>query len=384
MTPEVADSFVDTAAAYVHIPFCSAVCPYCDFAVVAGRDDLVDRYIDALVRDIVMSEPWLPLEAIYFGGGTPSHVDAAMLARILETLDERHGIADNAEISLEANPEDFSAERAGVFNRIGFNRVSFGAQSFDSDVLVSLGRRHQGDQIDAALHAAREAGFENVSLDLIYGEPGETSQSWVETIGRAIDLDPDHVSCYALTVEPGTPLGRAVSDGAAAPDPDTQADRYEVAERLFELSRYEVSNWAREGFECRYNLTVWAQGEYEAYGNGAHGFRDGCRFRNIRHLDTYLDAVESGQQPHAGADAIDGWEREVDRLFVGLRRSVGVALGAGTRALLDSDDGRRLLEAGVIELDDSRLRIVRPMLTDAVHRSVLGLQPSIVSDKSDA
>ncbi len=384
MTPELADSFIDSVAAYVHIPFCSAICPYCDFAVVAGQDDLAERYVDAVVSEISMSDTWRDLDAVYFGGGTPSHVDPVLLARILEALAGHHGIAVDAEISLEANPEDFSKDRADLLKQIGFNRVSFGAQSFDAGVLVSLGRRHQADQIMISVNAARDAGFENLSLDLIYGEPGESTESWAETVERAIALQPDHLSCYALTVEPGTPLGRAVREGARAPIPDVQADRYEALEQMLEMERYEVSNWSSTGFECRYNLTVWAQGQYEAYGNGAHGFRDGVRFRNLRRLDAYIEAAEKGQLPRAGADTIEGWDEEVDRLFVGLRRTVGVAHGDGTRALLDSDDGGRLIEGGVIETDESRLRVARPLMTDAVHRSVLALQPPIVSGKSDA
>ncbi len=387
MTPEMADSFVDTAAAYVHIPFCSTVCPYCDFAVVEGQDDLAGRYVDAVVAEIESSNSWRPLEAIYFGGGTPSHVDPALLGRILQELDSKHGIAEDAEISLEANPEDFNSERAELLKRIGFNRVSFGAQSFDPHVLVSLGRRHTGDHMAFSVQAARRAGFDNISLDLIYGTPGERTRSWALTMTKAIGLIPDHISCYALTVERGTALGRAVNDGAPAPDPDTQADRYETADSTLLTAgyhRYEVSNWSRPGYECRYNMTVWAQGEYEAYGNGAHGFRDGRRFRNIRRLEAYIDSIEGNLSARAGEEVIEGWDAELDRLYVGLRRTVGVATGDGTTALLDSDDGRRLVEAGVISFGQERLRIVKPLLTDAVHRSAIALQPPIVSGETNA
>ncbi len=384
MTPEVADSFSASAAAYVHIPFCSAICPYCDFAVVAGQDELAERYVDAVVTEIRMAEPWRPLEAIYFGGGTPSHVDPVLLARILEALSDRHGIADGAEISLEANPEDFGAERAGLLHRIGFNRVSFGSQSFDQSVLSYLGRRHEPSQIDSAVGSARDGGFENVSLDLIYGSPGESNELWAATVSRALALKPDHLSCYALTVEAGTPLGRAVRDGAVAPDPDIQADRYEHVESAVPFERYEVSNWSLPGQECRYNLTIWAQGEYEAFGNGAHGFRDGRRYRNHRRLEAYLEHVESGALPRAGEDALAGWDLEQDRLFVGLRRVVGVFHGPGTRALLESPAGLRLIEAGVVESQAERLRVTRPLMTDAVHRSVMSLDAPNVMGESHA
>jgi oxygen-independent coproporphyrinogen-3 oxidase len=344
---------------------------------VAGADDMIDRYSDAIVAEIEMSPIWSPLDSVYFGGGTPSHVPPSVLGRIFSAIQARHGIQPDAEISLEANPEDFTGDRALELRRLGFNRVSFGAQSFDNGVLEALGRRHGPSQIDASVEAARNAGLLSVSIDLIFGTPLETESSWEETLARAIDTGPDHVSCYALTVEPGTPLNRAVIAGAPAPDPDVQADRYEMAEARLAAAgyhRYEVSNWSRPGHECRYNLTVWAQGEYEAYGNGAHRFRDGVRSRNVRRLDAYLSEVEAGRRPIAGADPVSGWEVEIDRLFVGLRRAEGVSDGPGVRSLIGSVDGRRLQEAGVIDVSDGRLVVRRPLLTDEVHRAVLGLE----------
>lgn len=371
------DELAAMRGAYVHIPFCSAVCPYCDFAVVAGADHLIGGYVDALTAEIHMAEPFGPLDAVFFGGGTPSHVPPASLGRVLDVLSGRHGIADGAEVTLEANPEDFSAARAGELAGFGFNRISFGAQSFDPLVLAALGRRHGPDQVETAVAGARDA-FGSVSLDLIFGHPVETEGSWESTVRRAVDVQPSHVSCYALTVEPGTPLGRQVRAGAPAPDPDDQADRYEAAERLLAaggFSRYEVSNWCRPGHECRYNLIVWAQGEYEAFGNGAHRFRDGTRSRNVRRLDAYIAGIGAGTRPVAGSDVVAGWERELDRLFVGLRMTSGVRTGPGGQALLDSGPGRRLAEAGVIGVVDDRLVVHRPLLTDEVHRAVLALAP---------
>jgi oxygen-independent coproporphyrinogen-3 oxidase len=383
MNPAEADSFAATAAAYVHIPFCAAVCPYCDFAVVAGRDDLAERYIAAVCQEIRRSEPWRPLEAVYFGGGTPSHIDPALLGRVIEALETRHGIASQAEMSLEANPEDFGPARSLALLEVGFNRVSFGAQSFEPGVLRSLGRRHDAAGIDRSVAAARESGFDNVSLDLIYGTPVE--RDWEVSLEAAIALDPDHVSCYALTVERGTPLGRAVSRGAPAPDPDVQASAYQLAaDRLGRagFEHYEISNWARPGKECRYNLTVWAQGEYLAFGNGAHGHRHGIRYRNVRRIDAYIEAVERGESPRAGADELSGWEAEVDRLFVGLRRVAGVVPGEGGAALLGSVEGRRLVDAGVLGLTSGRLTVERPLLGDEVLRAVVGLDPPQVREKA--
>lgn len=377
MTPAEADGLASAPAAYVHIPFCARVCPYCDFAVVAGKDDLAGRYVDAVVAEIERSERWFPLRSIYFGGGTPSHVEPTLLGRIIGALGSRHGVASDAEISLEANPEDFGPDKARGLIEAGFNRVSFGAQSLDRGVLVSLGRRHDPTRARTAVTVARDAGFENVSMDLIFGSPSESSESWAQSVAGAVAAGVDHVSCYALTVEPGTPLHRDVRSGAPGPDPDIQADRWEHADVALTGSgfeRYEVSNWAVPGKECRYNLTVWAQGEYEAHGLGAHSYRNGVRRRNLRHLETYLATVESGSDPVAGTEEISGWDAELDRLFVGLRRAVGVAHGAGTARLASDPDGVRLFQAGVITDIRDRLVVSRPLHTDLVHRTVLGLQ----------
>jgi oxygen-independent coproporphyrinogen-3 oxidase len=374
------DAFAGLAGAYVHTPFCSAICPYCDFAVVAGKDDLIDRYCDAVVAEIEMDLTWRPLNAVYIGGGTPSRLPALRMAEILSALGHRHGLNPDAEISLEANPEDWTEEVASGFRNAGFNRVSFGAQSFDSSVLLSLGRRHGPSQISASVDIARQQGFERVSIDLIYGTSGETETSWRETVEAGVAAGPDHVSCYALTVEPGTELGRQVKGGAPSPDPDVQAWRFEIADEVLSangLTRYEVSNWSLPGHECVYNALVWAQGEYVAYGNAAHRFRSGVRSRNIRRLEAYLAAVEAGKAPLAGEERLEGWDLELDRLFVGLRRAAGVVAGPGGDAFVMDKDGRRLIDAGVVSMAGGRFTVENPMLTDEVLRVVLGL---VVSD----
>ena len=371
------DRFGDLAGAYVHTPFCAAICPYCDFAVVAGKDHLIERYCDAVVAEIGMDRRWESLDAVYMGGGTPSRVPPTQMARILDALGERHGINEDAEVSLEANPEDWTTDIAAAFRAAGFNRVSFGAQSFDAPVLLSLGRRHGPGQISRSVAIARAEGFDSVSIDLIYGSPDESEQSWRETVEAAMAARPDHVSCYALTVEPGTELGRLVSRGAPAPDPDIQASRFGVADTILSangLSRYEVSNWSRPGYECVYNSIVWAQGDYVAYGNGAHRFRGGVRSRNFRRLESYLRAVESGESPMAGEETLTGWDLELDRLFVGLRRSAGAAMGPGGEAFIADVEGQRLIDAGVVSARSGRLKVENPMLSDAVLRVVIGLK----------
>ncbi len=362
----------------MHIPFCEEVCPYCDFAVVAGRDQLASRYGQALVAEIRSAEEWGPLEAVNFGGGTPSRMPAGLLERILGELSSRFGLREGAEVSLEANPEDWTLQKAESLAAAGFNRVSLGAQSFDAEVLSYLGRRHTPTQIVGAVAAARQAGFASVNLDLIMGSPSESAASWTETLRMALEANPDHLSTYSLTVEPGTILWRTVRAGASPPDPDRQAECWDEADRECARSglvRYEVSNAARPGHPCRYNLSVWGQGEYLGFGNGAHSFRDGRRWENLRGLERYLDTVEAGRSPNRRFELIEGWAAETERVLLGIRRRAGVRAGRAGEALWESPRGRELHRAGVIGLHGDRLVVDRPLLTDEVSRAILAIPP---------
>ena len=373
---DLADRAAGWRSAYVHIPFCEQVCPYCDFAVAAGRDHLAERYGRALIAEIESVPDWGPLEAVNFGGGTPSRMPAGWLERILERLESRLGLRSGAEVSLEANPEDWTEAKAARLAGAGFNRVSLGGQSFDRRVLSYLGRRHGGDDTVRAVEAARRAGFRSVSLDLIMGSPPETAASWSATLDGALACEPDHLSTYALTVEPGTALWRRVRAGAPAPDPDRQADRWEEADRACAaagLVRYEVSNAARPGHPCRYNLSVWGQGRYLGFGNGAHSFRGDLRWENVRDLHRYLEAVEREEPPGRRFRRVTGWEGESERLLLGIRRRAGVRPGRLGMELWNSRQGRRLRQAGVIGLRGGRLRVDRPLLTDEVSRAILAI-----------
>lgn len=372
----LADRAAAWAGAYVHIPFCARVCPYCDFNVVADQDDLIPRYVDAVVAQIRRAGPWRPLTAVAFGGGTPTRLSPTLLGRIVDALSERFGFEDEVEMSLEANPEDWSREMAEGLHEVGFTRVSFGAQSFDPAVLEFLGRGHTPDQIGEAVLAARKAGFGSVNLDLIFGSPNEDLASWRESLRQALRLEPDHLSLYSLTIEPGTAFRRAVLAGAPEPDPDVQATEYEIGEQMVTaagLIRYEVSNYARPGHACRYNLLTWAQGEYEGFGAGAHGYRHGTRTRLVRRTDRYLERVEAAGDAVQGRETLDGPGRERERLYLGLRRVAGVQAGHVGKRLVESWDGRRLVDAGVLMFDGVRLRLLQPLLTDEVSRTVLAL-----------
>ncbi len=384
-TPPDAAGLADAAAhwrsAYVHIPFCAERCPYCDFAVVTpgegGTGEMAERYVTAVVDEIAMEEPFGPLDAINLGGGTPSRLTPDQLGRIVTALDRRLGLADGAEVSLEANPEDWTSEYGSALVDAGFNRISLGVQSFDPSVLAALGRSHTPEQAEIAVREAIET-FVTVNLDLIYGTPGESMTSWRSTVDRALGLEPEHLSAYALTVERGTALSRAVAAGAPAPDPDDQADKYEyLARRAPEvrLVRYEVSNWCRPGHHCRYNLSTWAMGEFIGFGLGAHDHRDGRRSRNVRRLDAYLERVESGSRPRAGSERLTAADGERERLVIGLRLAAGVEAGELGGRFLAEPEGRRHLAAGTIAHRDERIVVVAPLLTDAVARDVLSVSP---------
>ena len=376
--PRLADRASGWRSAYLHVPFCEKVCPYCDFAVVAGKDHLLSRYAEALITEIGSASDWGPLDAVNFGGGTPSRMPTGWLEKILGELVSRFGLREGAEVSLEANPEDWTEQKAESLVAAGFNRVSLGAQSFDSGVLSYLGRRHTPEEIVAAVAAARRAGFFSVNLDLIMGAPPESAASWTETLGRALACEPDHLSTYALTVEPGTVLWKTVRSGAEAPDPDRQADCWEEADRVCAragLVRYEVSNAARPGHPCRYNLSVWGQGQYLGFGNGAHSFRDARRWENVRGLDRYLATVEAARSPNMRFEPIEGWAAETERVVLGIRRRAGVRAGPAGWALWNSPRGLELHGAGVIGMVGDRLRVERPLLTDVVSRAILSLPP---------
>lgn len=377
---QLADRAAGWRSAYIHVPFCARRCPYCDFAVVTpdegGDATTVDRYVDAVLAEIEREAVWGPLDALNLGGGTPSQLSAADLDRLVQAVDGRFGLTKGAEVSIEVNPEDWSDAVAEALLDVGFNRVSFGVQSFDAAVLVDLGRTHTPTEAIDAVASAQKAGFPSINLDLIFGTPGESATSWRSTVEAALELEPHHLSMYALTVELGTALSRAVRAGAPAPDADDQAEKHELGFALADtagLVRYEVSNAARVGHPSRYNLATWAQGEYLGFGLGAHGHRNGVRRRNLRRLDAYLGAVERGAPPEAGREELDPFSRDQERVMLGLRRAAGVEAGLAGRCLLASPEGGRLIDAGVIVARGDRIVVTAPLLTDAAGRAVLSL-----------
>ncbi len=285
--------------AYVHVPFCARRCDYCAFATWTDRHHLIDAYLRAVTRDIVEHRDdgrLAPVSSVFFGGGTPSLVPAADLMAVLAQIPLRPG----AEVTVECNPDTVDETVLATYLAGGVTRLSFGVQSMVPEVLAALGRTHDPANVQRSVAAARAVGFTTFNLDLIYGGAGETLEQWRRTLEAVVELDPPHVSAYALTVEAGTPLA---DDATRHPDDDDQADKYLLATELLGaagLDWYEISNWAAPGHRCRHNELYWDQGDYLGFGCAAHSHRDGRRWWNLRTPERYIDAVERGDVDRGG------------------------------------------------------------------------------------
>lgn len=331
---------------YVHIPFCASRCDYCAFATWTDRGHLVGSYLDALVVEVqrAVADGLSPASTVFVGGGTPSYVPPEGLARVLDAI-PRTG---DAEVTVECNPDDVTPALVEVLADAGVNRLSLGVQSMVPHVLRALGRSHAPESVPAALDAARGAGIANVNLDLIYGGAGESLADWRATLDATLALEPEHVSAYALTVEPGTPLA---ADAARHPDDDDQADKYLLATELLGAAGYEwyeISNWARPGRRCRHNLLYWSQGDYRGFGCAAHSHRGGRRWWNVRTPERYIEAIRAGVSPEAGAEQLDAEARRIE----GLQLAIRTVTGAPPDALSDDDLGDL---AGLVTRRDGRL-----------------------------
>jgi oxygen-independent coproporphyrinogen-3 oxidase len=367
---------------YVHIPFCTAKCGYCDFNSYAGHDHLIPSYTETLVREAQLwrsATEARPVATVFFGGGTPSLMPLAEMRQIMDGLGSAFDIASGAEITLEANPGSLDESYLRGLLAAGFNRLSIGVQSFHDDELRALDRLHSADDARAAFRAARAAGFDSVNLDLIFGLPEQPIERWQASVEQALALAPEHLSLYALTVEDGTPLARDVARGrTAAPDPDAQADQYEwTCERLGRAGyeHYEISNWALPGRRCAHNLTYWDHGEYLGLGAGAHSYLDGVRFAAAASPMQYQSLVDdswgeaqqsSGKTPMrqiVSGEPITPELAQSDALILGLRLIEGVDLeryaqrfGAGALERF-GEVLREPLEVGLLEIEGGRLRL---------------------------
>lgn len=346
-----------SAGIYVHVPFCLTRCGYCDFNAVAGMDHLRSRYVAALLREAdLVSGEWTEEEfvSIFVGGGTPTTLDPADLKALLTRVRARFRVRGDAEVTVEANPDTVDAVSLERLLAAGFERLSLGAQSFDGHVLRALERVHPPEAVRRAVRQARAAGYRNLNLDLIYGAEGETLESWERTLLETIDLGPEHVSAYALTIEPSTSLGRKVRAGLAhSPDPDLQADMFLLAGETLASAgyqHYEVSNWARPGFACVHNLGYWERRPYAGLGAGAHAFRGDRRWWNLRPPEQYLQLVEAGRAPIGGEERLDSFDAHLEELLLRLRTLRGVPA-----SWVHPGDAEPYLEGGLVEDRDGYL-----------------------------
>ena len=315
---------------YVHIPFCKQKCAYCDFYSLSGNERLMDDYTDALCAHLTETAPFAAghtVDTVYFGGGTPSYLGEKRLVQILKTILKKYRVDRHAEITLEANPDSAGDRKVlKALRKAGFNRISLGMQSACDQELREIGRIHTMDQVRAAVEAARKAGFDNLSLDLIYGLPHQSQDRWAANLAAAVDLAPDHLSCYGLKVEEGTPL-YARREVAGLPGDDQQADMYLYTVdylRRFGYFQYEISNFARAGRESRHNLKYWTLGEYAGFGPGAHSDFGDVRYAYEKDLAGYIRGVREGTPMLSENDRIPPMDRDTEWLMLGLRTVQGL------------------------------------------------------------
>ncbi len=350
---------------YVHAPFCARRCSYCDFAVTVARKPPVSAWAEAISAELALvaaARGWadpLRLRTLYLGGGTPSLLGEGGFGRLLDGVGERVVLEPGAEVTAEANPESFTPGLARDWVAAGVNRVSFGAQTFHGPTLRWMGRLHGPDGPGRAVRVARDAGVENIGLDLIFGLPERLGRDLGADIDAILALEPEHISVYGLTVEPTTPLGRWVREGReSAPDPDRYGDEYlDVARRISAAGyeHYEVSNFARPGRWSRHNSAYWRGSAYLGLGNGAHSFVGARRWWNQRDWNAYRQAVAEGRSPMAGEEAIGPAEARLESIWLGLRTREGLAAEA-----LGTDQSARVAEweaRGWAERSDGRVRL---------------------------
>ena len=307
---------------YVHIPFCRHRCDYCAFATFTDRDHIIEKYLDSLSTEISRAvDSGMPTAtSIFVGGGTPTRVPPESLMRVLEGIPT----TGDAEVTIECNPDDITSDMLRVFRDGGVNRLSFGVQSMQRHVLRSLGRTHDPENVQRSVELARQIGFADINLDIIYGVHGESVKDWVATVASVVDLQPTHVSAYGLTVEGGTPLA---DDPSRHPDDDVQAEMYEVVDDLLTaagMENYEVSNWSQAGRECQHNRLYWFQGNYAGFGSAAHAHHDGRRSWNVRTPDRFIELIDSGQSAESSREDLDVDGRRIEGLQLALRMREGV------------------------------------------------------------
>ena len=351
---------------YVHIPYCIKRCGYCDFNTYtpselqdgATLEIVSNDYIDAVLKELEAA-PLDEVPTIFFGGGTPSLLPADDLGRVISAIKHRNGLSTDCEITLEANPDSVSAEKLNRYIEVGFNRISFGMQSAKPHVLAALDRTHNPENVKKAVDMARAAGFKSISVDLIYGTPGESLDDWRDTVTSALSLDIDHISAYALIVETGTKLAAQIKRGdLTMPDDDIMADMYLLVDQLCEakgFSWYELSNWSKPDHECLHNIAYWQNKNWWGLGPGAHSHVDGQRFWNVKHPTAYKEKLFSEASPIHESETLTQSQIDVESIMLSIRMRAGLEVAKLTSAQVEqlqvfSDSGFLMTQGNHIVL----------------------------------
>src|SRR6266446_3487768 len=366
---------LESVSLYLHIPFCHTRCHYCDFNTYAGMLPLREPYVQALLIEIEQAGRLTQhtggqqrrARTIFFGGGTPSLLSVTQTTRLLNACHRAFAVDEDAEVTLEANPGTLSQEQLLGLRAAGVNRLSMGAQSFDPELLHTLGRIHSPEEIRQALHNARAAGFTSINLDLMFGLPTQTMQHWHETLDQALNLRPEHLSLYALIIEEGTPFYSWTHEGRIIPaDEDLCADMYEYADERLQAAgyqNYEISNWALPGYQCRHNLTYWHNLPYLGMGAGAYSSFGGRRFSNVLAPLEYIRLLKARLRPEAESETIERVQEMTETAFLELRTAMGIHLPSFEQRFSESlaqfvgDRLRPVEAAGLLEQTAEWLRL---------------------------
>ncbi len=315
---------------YIHIPFCASKCGYCDFCSLPGKDKLMPHYQDALLIQLQEALPDMKeylIDSVYFGGGTPSYYGSARIAELLREIKFSNRLMKDSEITVECNPDSVKRSEIAQLRKEGVNRISLGAQSANDALLRLIGRRHDWHQVELAVKRIRAAGIRNISIDLIYGLPTQTREMWAETLARTLELKPAHISCYGLRLEEGTPMYDEYADSPDLPSDDEQADMYLYAVDLLQRQgyrQYEISNFARTGYESRHNLKYWRLGDYMGFGASAHSNIDMVRYAYTRNVREYISGVFDGTDIIEEKEELTPFDRASEYLMLGMRTSGGI------------------------------------------------------------
>ena len=357
-------------ALYIHVPFCRQKCHYCSFISYEHREAAILPYLSALKKELAQRANGERLHSIYFGGGTPSSLSVKHISDILATINSLFILDKAAEITIEANPGTVDRVYLTELRKQGVNRLSLGVQSLNDSELVLLGRIHTAAEAKEAVCFARDSGFENLNLDLIYGLPGQTLLDWEHTLNKVLEMEPEHLSLYALSLEADTPMWQTINENRIPDiDHDLSADQYEVAEDILAVhgyQHYEISNWAREGRECHHNMVYWRNQPYLGVGAAAHSYLDGRRLANSNSLDTYMAAFANGARPAPDMDQkISPQLQLAETVILGLRLCEGVNLdnirsrfGIDIRAWYRQQIGA-CVDYGLLEHADGHIKLTR-------------------------